>query len=155
MTDLDAFDMRILAAVQRRGDITHVDLAEIVHLSPTQCARRLQRLRGEGVIRGVVALLDAERLGFAVTAHVSVGLRVHDAAANRAFHDFVAGTGEVVGCWSQTGDADYLLRILARDLAHLSALIDRLIAMTGGLAALRSSIVLKEIKASTALPLGR
>jgi DNA-binding Lrp family transcriptional regulator len=155
MSDLDGFDMRILAAIQTRGDISHVELSEAVHLSPTQCARRLQRLRAEGYVRGVVALLDPEKLGFSVTAHTLVQLRSHDEPTNHAFRRFVADADEIVGCWSQTGDVDYLLRIVVRDLGHLADLIERIEAVTGGVASLRSSIVLKEFKSSTALPLKR
>lgn len=153
MTDLDAFDLRLLAAVQRDGDLTHAELAERVHLSPTQCARRLHRLRAEGYLRKMVAILDPGRLGLAVMAHTLVGLRSHDAATNAAFRDFVFRAEEVVECWSQTGDADFLMKILVRDLAHLADFIDRLIAATGGLATLRSSIVLRELKSTTEIPL--
>ncbi len=153
MSDLDAFDLKILAALQRQGDLSHVQLATLVHLSATQCARRLQRLRAEGHIRRVVAILDPARMGVGVMAHTMVGLRSHDAAANAAFRDFVSRADEVVECWSQTGDADFLMKILVRDLAHLSDVLDRLIAVTGGLASLRSSIVLKELKATTEIPL--
>jgi DNA-binding Lrp family transcriptional regulator len=155
MAELDSFDMRILAAMQARGDISNVELAEAVLLSPTQCARRLQRLRAEGYIRSVVALLDPVRLGFGVTAHTLVQLRSHDEPTNTAFRRFVTETDEIVGCWSQTGDVDYLLRIVVRDLSHLADLIERLEAVTGGVASLRSSIVLREFKQSTALPLPR
>lgn len=153
MEPLDSFDMRILAAMQNRGDITNVELAEVVRLSATQVARRLQRLRTEGYIRGVVAVLDPALLGFGVTSHTLVRLRSHDDATNQAFRRFVADSDEIVGCWSQTGEVDYLLRIVVRDLGHLADLIERIEAVTGGVASLRSSIVLREFKHTTALPL--
>jgi DNA-binding Lrp family transcriptional regulator len=155
MGELDSFDMRILSVVQARGDISHVELADAVHLSATQCARRLQRLKAEGYIRGVVAVLDAGLLGFGVTSHTLVRLRNHDESTNQAFRRFVGESDEIVGCWSQTGDVDYLLRIVVRDLGHLADLIEQLEAVTGGVTSLRSSIVLREFKHSTALPLPR
>jgi DNA-binding Lrp family transcriptional regulator len=150
---LDGFDLRILAAVQQRGDISHVDLAERVHLSPTQCARRLERLKEQGYIRQIVAILDPELVGLTVVAHSLVSLRSHDEAANAAFRKFILGASEVVECYSQTGDADFLMKVMTRDLPHLSDFVDRLIAAAGGLASLRSSIVLKTVKKTTELPL--
>ncbi|GJD53214.1 DNA-binding transcriptional activator DecR [Methylobacterium crusticola] len=151
---LDAFDVRILSTLQRRGDISHVELAEVVCLSASQCARRLDRLRRQGYIERVVALLSAERLGFGVMAHTLISLRTHDEAHNAAFHRFVREAPEVVECFAQTGDADLIMKVVARDLGHLSRFFDTLIAATGGLAALRSGIVLKSIKRTTELPLG-
>lgn len=150
---LDQFDIRLLAAIQVSSEMTQAELSERVNLSPTQCARRLERLRREGYIRGAVAILDAERLGFRVIAHTQVSLRAHTADGNALFHQFIDRSPEILECYSQTGEADFLLKIVTRDLDHLSALLERMIQSTGGLASVTSSIVLRTIKRTTALPL--
>lgn len=153
MEELDVFDLRLLAAIQQKGDMTQAELSEKVHLSPTQCARRLQRLRTDGYVRDIVAILDPERLGINIIAHTLVGLRNHDDETARAFRAFVDNAEQIVECWSQTGDADYLLKIMVRDLGELAALIERLIAAIGGFASLRSFVALKAIKRTTTVPL--
>lgn len=153
MDELDVFDLRLLAAIQEKGDMTQAELSEKVHLSPTQCARRLQRLRNDGYVRDIVAILDPERLGINIIAHTLVGLRNHDDETGKAFRAFVDEADEIVECWSQTGDADYLLKIMVRDLGELAALIERLIASIGGFASLRSFVALKAIKRKTTVPL--
>jgi len=153
LDELDVFDLRLLAAIQAKGDMTQAELSEKVHLSPTQCARRLQRLRNDGYVRDIVAILDPERLGINIIAHTLVGLRNHDDETGKAFRAFVDEADEIVECWSQTGDADYLLKIMVHDLGELAALIERLIASIGGFASLRSFVALKAIKRTTTVPL--
>lgn len=153
-TALDKFDCQILRAVQRRGDLTHAQLAEQVHLSASQCARRLERLRQAGYIDRIVTLLDRERLGLSVLAHILVSLQTHDGARNEAFYTFVREAPEVLECYMQSGDVDLLLKIAIRDLSALADFIDRLIAATGGLAGLRSYIVLRSIKTTNELAIG-
>jgi len=89
MADLDDFDRKILAALQRDGRMTNVALAEVVALSPSQCARRLQRLEEIGAIRGYGAFLDPETLGFGITALVTVTLEKHARAKIQDFHELV------------------------------------------------------------------
>ena len=153
LEELDVFDLRLLAAIQAKGDMTQAELSEIVHLSPTQCARRLQRLRTDGYVRDIVAILDPERLGINIIAHTLVGLRNHDDETGKAFRAFIDAADEVVECWSQTGDADYLLKIMVKDLGELASLIERLITAVGGFASLRSFVALKAIKRTTTVPI--
>ncbi len=148
---LDEFDKRLLRAVQRDGSLTHAQLAEVVHLSPSQCARRLERLRKDGYLAQTVTLLDRERLGLHVLAHVMVSVRSHDHSANEAFYAFVRDAPEVLECFAQTGDIDLLLRVAVGGLEELADFIDRLIESTGGVAALKSCIVLRAIKTTNQL----
>ncbi|MEI4486676.1 Lrp/AsnC family transcriptional regulator [Frigidibacter sp. MR17.14] len=146
MSDLDNFDMRILSLLQAEGDLTQGQISERVNLSPTQCGRRIARLRKEGYIQRFAAVLDLRRLGYTIVAHTLVSLRSHEDSANTSFRDFIARAPEVVECFAQTGDADYIVKIVCRDLDDLSEFLDRLIKAAGNLASLRSSIALKEIK---------
>ncbi|TBR13181.1 MAG: Lrp/AsnC family transcriptional regulator [Lysobacter sp.] len=150
---LDRTDLQLLAALQRDGRQTNAELADCVHLSPSACLRRVQRLERDGVIAGYSAQVDAERLGLGLQAFVRVQLAHHDAASIAAFSAFVAQWDEVVACHALTGDMDYLLQIAVRDLEHFSRfLLDRLLNQAG-VADVNSSFVLRTVKAFRGLPL--
>ncbi len=150
---MDVYDKRILASVQERADLTHAELAERVHLSPSQCARRLERLRAAGYIERTVAILNRERLGLDVLAHVLISLQVHEGVRNDAFRHFIDEAPEVLECYMQSGDADLLMKVAVPTLEALAAFIDRLIGLSGGLATLRSYIVLRSLKTGNRYPI--
>ncbi|NOT87852.1 MAG: Lrp/AsnC family transcriptional regulator [Lysobacter sp.] len=153
--DLDRIDLLLLAELQRGGRQTNTELADRVHLSPSACLRRVQRLEREGVISGYRAEVDPERLGLGLQAFVRVQLTRHDAEAVAAFAGFVNEWDEVVACHALAGDMDYLLQVVVRDLEHFSRfLLDRLLNQAG-VADVNSSFVLRTVKAFRGLPLGR
>ena len=151
----DRTDLLLLAELQRAGRLTNAELAERVHLSPSACLRRVQRLEREGVIAGYRAELDPGRLGLGLTAFVRVQLARHDDAAIEAFSAGVNAWDEVIACHALTGDMDYLLHVVVRDLEHFSRfLLDRLLGQAG-VADVNSSFVLRTVKAFRGLPLPR
>ncbi|MBL8264362.1 MAG: Lrp/AsnC family transcriptional regulator [Xanthomonadaceae bacterium] len=153
--ELDRTDLLLLAELQGGARLTNAELAERVHLSPSACLRRVQRLEREGVIAGYRAEVDPERLGLGLQAFVRVQLRHHDAAAVTAFSEFVNAWDEVVTCHALTGDMDYLLHVVVQDLEHFSRfLLDRLLTQAG-VADVNSSFVLRTVKAFKGMPLGR
>ena len=153
--EFDRTVLLLLAELQRGGRQTNAELAERVHLSPSACLRRVQRLEREGVIAGYRAEVDPERLGLGLQAFVRVQLRHHDAAAVAAFGEFVNAWDEVVTCHALTGDMDYLLHVVVRDLEHFSRfLLDRLLGQAA-VADVNSSFVLRTVKAFGGMPLGR
>lgn len=153
MPDLDAFDRKILRALQRDGRISMTALAEQVGLSATQCARRLQRLEAEGPISGYGARLDRRQAGWSVMVLVSVALERHGEARAEAFHQAVRALPEVTECLLLTGDADYLLRVVAPDLEAYSRFVTETLMRLPGVASIRSGVVLAEIKTGQPLPL--
>ena len=151
--ELDRTDLQLLAELQRSGRQTNAELAERVHLSASASLRRVQRLEREGVIAGYRAEVDPERLGLGLQAFVRVQLSRHDAEAIAAFGDFVNAWDEVVACHALTGDMDYLLQIVVKDLDHFSHfLLDRLLNQAG-VADVNSSFVLRTVKAFRGMPL--
>ncbi|WP_133501936.1 Lrp/AsnC family transcriptional regulator [Cognatilysobacter terrigena] len=151
--ELDRTDLLLLAALQHEGRLTNAELAERVHLSPSACLRRVQRLERDGVIAGYAAQVDPERLGLGLQAFVRVQLAKHDAASIEAFAAFVQQWDEVVTCHALTGDMDYLLQVAVRDLEHFSRfLLDRLLNQAG-VADVNSSFVLRTVKAFRGMPL--
>ena len=150
--DLDRTDRQLLAELQRNGRQTNAELAERVHLSPSACLRRVQRLERDGAIAGYRVLVDPERLGIGLQAFVRVQLVRHDAEAVAAFAAAVNDWDEVVACHALTGDMDYLLQVAVRDLDHFSRfLLDRLLGQAG-VADVNSSFVLRTVKAFRGMP---
>ncbi len=151
-TDLDVFDLRLLSALQREGRAPNAALAETVGLSASQVSRRLARLEAEGVIATYAALLKPDAVGLSVLAFSSVSLE-RQAEAMDGFEAAVLRFPEILECYSVTGEQDFVLRIVARDLkAFADFLSDRLLRVPG-VRSVRSSIVLHTIKQTTALPL--
>jgi Lrp/AsnC family leucine-responsive transcriptional regulator len=152
MPELDLFDRRILAALQRDGRMTSVALAEIVHLSASQCARRVQRMEESGVILGYRAVIDPAAVGLGIAGVVSVSLEKHAKANIQEFQRQIEARASIVECLSVTGDSDYQLRIVARDLREFSVLLMESIVPMPGVLATRSSITLEHVKPMAALP---
>src|ERR1044071_869593 len=120
MPDLDVFDVRLLAALQQDGRASNATLAEAVHLSPSQVSRRLARLEAEGVIAGYRAVIAPKAVGLGVLAFTSVSLERHSETASVDFERAVRDLPDVLECLAVTGEADYLLRIIAADLEAFS-----------------------------------
>jgi Lrp/AsnC family transcriptional regulator, leucine-responsive regulatory protein len=153
MIEIDLFDRRILAALQQDGRMTSVALAELVHLSASQCARRVQRLEEAGVIRGYRAVLDPSALGLGIAGVVSLSLEKHAKANIQDLHRQIAACPEIVECLSVTGDNDYQLRVVARDLREFSGLLMDAIVPMPGVSTTRSSIILEQVKPFATLPI--
>lgn len=150
---LDRTDLLLLAALQQAGRQTNAELAQQVNLSPSACLRRVQRLEREGVIAGYRAVVGPEHIGLGLQAFVRVQLSRHDTKAIDAFGEFVNQWDEVVACHALTGDMDYLLQVVVRDLEHFSHfLLDRLLNQAG-VDDVNSSFVLRTVKAFRGLPL--
>ena len=150
---MDSTDTRLLTEIQRRADITAQELGEILNLSPSQVARRRSRLEAEGVIAGYRARLDPGSLGLTVQAFVQVQMVVHNADNAANFVRLVVTLPEVVGCWTLTGEADYLLRIWVTDLPALNCLIHHRLLPHPAVARVQSQIVMDQPKADSGLPL--
>ena len=153
VADLDRIDLMLLAQLQRAGRQTHAELAERVHLSPSACLRRVQRLERDGVITGYRAEVDPERLGLGLQAFVRVQLKSHDAARIDTFARQVNAWPEVVACHALTGDMDYLLHVVVAGLEDFSRfLLDQLLAQAE-VADVNSSFVLRTVKRAQGLSL--
>lgn len=149
---MDSTDARLLGEIQRRADITAQELGEILNLSPSQAARRRARLEADGVIAGYRARLDPTRLGLSVQAFVQVQMAAHNADNAANFVRLVNTLPEVVGCWTLTGEADYLLRVWVTDLPALNNLIHHRLLPHPAVARVQSQIVMDQPKADSGLP---
>jgi Lrp/AsnC family leucine-responsive transcriptional regulator len=150
---LDTTDLRILARLQEDARITNVALAEAVHLSPAPCLRRVRELEEAGVVRRYVTLMDAESLGLHVSVFIQITLEKQIEPGLRTFEETILKYPEVMECYLMTGDSDYLLRVVAPDLKALQEFITDRLARIPGVASIRSSMALKQVKYKTALPI--
>jgi Lrp/AsnC family leucine-responsive transcriptional regulator len=150
---LDEADRRLLRAVQKDASASQADLAEKAGLSASQISRRLTRLRDGKVLRAIVGLINPQSAGLTCAAIIRVRLRDHAAANVRMFRDLVARMDEVTLCVMTTGESDYLLKIVARDLPHFQEIVQSKLLRCAAIAHMESSIVLEHIKDTTELPL--
>lgn len=150
---MDRTDIRILSILQEDASMSHAELAERVHLSPSQCSRRIQRLWTDGIIRAQVALLDEAAVGLRVEAYVTITLASYARDMVEGFHKRIAALPEIVECCALTGDSDYMVRVLATDLDAFARILNEELLGHGDVAGVKSSIVLNRIKRTNLVPL--
>ncbi|TDJ22542.1 MAG: Lrp/AsnC family transcriptional regulator [Gammaproteobacteria bacterium] len=149
----DAFDLKILAELQRDADQSMQELGDKVGLSHTPCWRRVKRLEEQGVIRRRVTLLNAEQLRVSVNVFVNVTLRRHQENALNRFEDAVLDIPEVVECYTVSGDTDFLLRVLVENVTAYEQLLKRTLVHLPEVGNLSSTFALRQVKYTTELPL--
>lgn len=132
--------------------MTNQLLAADVGMSSSACWRRVRALEEEGVISGYAALVDREKAGFATSAILHVSLERHDARFVEEFVSRVSARPEVLECFATTGDADYHLRVVVRDMRAYNDFLDNFMFRLPGIRTVRTNVILKEIKAKVALP---
>jgi Lrp/AsnC family leucine-responsive transcriptional regulator len=149
----DRFDARILDALQRDGRLSVVDLAELIGLSPTPCARRIKALESEGAIEGYAAVLNPARVGLAVLAIVQVKLTEHTDETVARFEREIERMDEVTKCLAMTGSYDFILEVYGKDLEALSNVVLKKLIRVPNVRDLQSSVVLQTIKRTARIPL--
>ena len=150
---LDRFDSLILSELQREGRLPVVELAELIGLSPTPCARRIRALESAGVIEGYAAILNPNRVGLEVQAIVHVKLTEHTDETVARFEREIALLDEVTNCFATTGAYDFILQVFGKDLESLSSVILKKLLRIPHVRDVQSSVVLATLKRSTRLPL--
>jgi Lrp/AsnC family leucine-responsive transcriptional regulator len=149
---LDETDRRILRSLQRKGRISNADLSEAVHLSPSACHRRVQRLETEGYIKDYVALLNARKLGLPTTVFVEIKLTAQADEVLDAFEKAVARVPDVLECHLMAGTADYILKVVAEDTEDFARIHRQYLTRLPGVAQMQSSFALRTVFKTTALP---
>jgi Lrp/AsnC family leucine-responsive transcriptional regulator len=150
---LDATDRRILGELQKDAKLTNVELASRVHLSPSPCLARVKAMEDSGMIRQRVTLLDPAALGLNVNVFIHISLDNQRREGLDAFERAVAVLPNVMECYLMSGDSDYLLRVLVKDVQALERLIVDELAKISGVRNIRSSFALKQVSYTTAVPL--
>ncbi len=149
---MDAQDAKILKALQVDGRLTNQQLAHDVDMSPSACWRRVKALEKEGVITKYCALVDREKSGHTLSAILYVSLDSHSEKNVKAFVASIKSRPEILECLATTGDADYHLRVVTKDMHTYNHFLDNFLLRLSGVRQVRSNVVLKEIKMDVALP---
>ena len=145
MEHLDRIDVALLTQLVENARMTHVELSERIHLSPSAVARRQRALEETGIINGYTALLAAPKLGFAATAVVQIRLNTQNERALADFEEAVRFSDRVLQCFLLSGDNDYLLILAIRDLGDFDLLHKNLLARLPGVAQIQSSFVIRQV----------
>lgn len=152
MNILDNVDRRILALLQSDATLSIADVAERVGLSQTPCWKRIKRLEADGIITNRVALLDRAKLGVGTTVFVSVRTSQHDEDWLVQFAQAIRAIPEVTEFYRMSGDVDYLLKIVCRDIADYDRIYKEMIR-AARLSDVSSSFAMEQIKYTTEVPL--
>lgn len=153
--DIDDIDRTILSVLQTNAHTTSEQLGDLVGLSPSPCARRVRNLEAVGIIKGYVAVVDQVKVGLPVSVFVSVKLERQREEELDRFAKAIQRWPEIVECYLMTGQRDYLLRIVAKDLEAYEAFLKGTLTRLEGVASIESSFALRQIKHSQALPVGQ
>ena len=149
---LDDKDRALLAALQRDSRRTVQQLAAAVGLTATPCWKRVKDMEAAGVIRGYCATVDREAVGLGLCVLAELNLTQHTENTVREFERAVAACPQIVSCYSTTGAADYSIKVLVPDIKAYESFLHDTAFRLPGVTHVRSSVVLKEVKAEAEVP---
>lgn len=144
--DLDAIDWKILKELQDNGRMTNVELSRRVGISAPPCLRRVKRLEDAGIIHGYRALLDTRMLGFDVVAFCLIGLKHQSDAELKAFAERTRGWPVVRAAWMVSGESDFMLHCVARDLATFQTFVIEELTSAPNVDTVRTALTIRQIK---------
>jgi DNA-binding Lrp family transcriptional regulator len=150
---LDRIDIKILYELQKNGRITNVELAELVHLSPSPCLMRVKKLQSEGYIEGYSALINTAKLGQTITVFTEITLKNHRQVDFARFLSTAEKIDSVIECHLVSGGYDYLIKFVTSGIAEYQEIMERLIDMDVGIDRYFSYVVLKSPIVKSHLPL--
>lgn len=146
-------DRRLLIALQQNCRSSSNDLAARANMSAATCWRKLKSLEEVGIVKGYRAILDREKLGYNVCAftHVSVERQYSEIVDNIEME--LVKHPSVMECYTATGDADFVLRVIAKNMSDYDQFLNNFLFKLAGITHVRSNITLREIKQTTEIPL--
>jgi len=153
MDELDRHDVLLLSELQRDARQTVQQLASAAGLSSTPCWKRVKEMESAGIIRGYTALVDREKVGLALCVLAEVNLTRHNEDDVRRFEQSIAAEPSIVSCYATTGQADYVIKVLVPDIKRYESFLHEVLFRMPGVTHVRSSVVLKEVKSESRLPL--
>lgn len=149
---LSSSDRKLLDALQQDAALSQIELAERAGLSRTSVWRRVRELEDAGVIDSRVALLNPRSLGLQIHVLLSVSMVEHSDKVRQAFEEHVLGLSEVMECFSVSGDRDYVLQIISRDMESYNEFLNAKILHHSSVHSASSSFALRRVKYTTTLP---
>ena len=152
MPEIDLIDRKILSILQKDGRTTMQELADRVGLSLSPCHRRVRLMEERGIINRYAAMVDQKAIGLHVSVFISIKLARQKEEDLKRFEKAISGWDEVLECYLMTGNRDYLLRVVAADLAAYETFLKTKLTRLDGIASIESSFALSQVKYSIALP---
>lgn len=153
METLDTIDLSILTALQAQGDLSNVKLAQIVGLSPSPCLQRVRRLRKAGYIRGVTAIVNSGRLFPSIIVYTKITLAEQTVRRFTIFENAIQKIPEVLECSLMSGEFNYFLKVISRDLDHFNQLIHSMMEMDIGIKTFSLFVEIRNVKRTPLIPL--
>jgi Lrp/AsnC family transcriptional regulator, leucine-responsive regulatory protein len=150
VSDLDSIDRVLLNQLQMDTRLSNVELAELVHLSPSACLRRVRRLEDDGFIAAYVMLINRRAIGRATDVFVEISLTSQREDLLDEFERAIATHPEIVSCHLMSGDSDYLVRVAVADVAGYERVHREVLAQLPHVARLKSSFALRAVCERTA-----
>jgi Lrp/AsnC family transcriptional regulator, regulator of ectoine-degradation genes len=150
---LDSLDFKILGVLQRDAKITNLKLADEIGLSASPCLERVKRLEKAGILPSYHARVEPSRVVPHIYAYVEVTLKQHERDDFRRFEKYAGGHRCILECSLISGNFDYVIKIVARDIQHFHAIMDEMMNAQIGLAKHFTYIVIKPVKSTAELPL--
>jgi len=149
----DTIDWKILKELQREGRVSNVELAARVGLSPPPTLRRVQALELAGFISGYRARLAGEKLGYGTEVIAFIGLKSQAEDQMREFERRIAGWPIVRECYAVSGNADYVLKCVGRDMQSIQSFLMGALAKAPNVESVKTSIILHTAKDEPGVPL--
>lgn len=153
MSALDAIDLKILTVLQSQGNLTNLKVAELVGLSPSPCLQRVNRLRKAGYIRGVTAILNTAKIFPSVIVYVKVNLSEQTVRQFTLFESAVQNVPEVLECSLMSGEFNYFLKVIARNLDHFNELMQFMMEMGIGIKTFSAFVEIRNVKRTPVVPI--
>lgn len=150
---LDSIDVRILSELQSHGRITNVELSRRAKITAPPCLRRMRALEKSGYIKGYHAELDGKLLGYEVTGFAFVGLSSQAESDLRKFEEQIRGWVEVRECQMLSGEVDFLLKIVARDLSSFQSFVTGKLTAAKNVASVKTALVIRPSKGEAGFPI--
>ena len=151
--ELDETDLKILRIVQSHPAMPVSEVAKLVALSHTPCWRRLKRMESLGLIVGRFTQLNARALGLTVCVFAHIRLKQHDQQAIEALEKAMLAHKEILECFSTSGESDFILRIIARNIEEYERFLKQVLLHLPGIGSVNSSFALKCVKLTSELPI--
>lgn len=149
---MDAIDRKIIRILQTNARITNQELAEKINLSPSPCLRRVRALEKSGIIKSYTVEVNNKAYGLPITAFVQVRLDKHTKENVSHFEQSVLSQARVLECFVMTGHADYLLKVLVKDLEDYEHFVRNNLHAIGGVASIDTSFAYATVKKTAVLP---
>lgn len=145
---LDAYDIRILNAIQNHGQLSKSALSEMVNLSPTSCWSRLNKLKKAGLIKGYYADIDVIKIADLTKVMVTISLKKHHKQDFERFESHINGIDEIVSCVATGGGFDYVMAVISSSLSAFQNMMEQLVEEEIGIDRYITYFVTRDVKSS-------